>query len=34
MPVFIHANGTHAQEFAVQAGADVIAHGLWHWNRA
>jgi imidazolonepropionase-like amidohydrolase len=32
MPVFIHANGTDAQEFAVQAGADIIAHGLWHWN--
>jgi imidazolonepropionase-like amidohydrolase len=33
LPVFIHANGTDAQEFAVQVGADVIAHGLWHWNR-
>jgi hypothetical protein len=33
MPVFIHANGTDAQEFAVRAGADIIAHGLWHWNR-
>ena len=33
LPVFIHANGTDAQQFAVQAGADVIAHGLWHWNR-
>ena len=33
MPVLIHANGTDAQEFAVQAGADIIAHGLWHWNR-
>jgi imidazolonepropionase-like amidohydrolase len=33
MPVFIHANGTDAQEFAVQAGVDIIAHGLWHWNR-
>jgi imidazolonepropionase-like amidohydrolase len=33
MPVFIHANGTDAQEFAVKAGADIIAHGLWHWNR-
>ena len=32
MPVFIHANGTDAQEFAVQAGADIIAHGLWHWH--
>jgi hypothetical protein len=33
LPVFIHANGTDAQEFAVAAGADIIAHGLWHWNR-
>jgi imidazolonepropionase-like amidohydrolase len=33
LPVFIHANGTDAQEFALQSGADIIAHGLWHWNR-
>jgi imidazolonepropionase-like amidohydrolase len=33
MPVFIHANGTDAQQFAVEAGADIIAHGLWHWHR-
>jgi imidazolonepropionase-like amidohydrolase len=33
MPVLIHANGTDAQEFAVEAGVDIIAHGLWHWNR-
>ena len=33
MPVLIHANGTDAQEFAVKAGGDIIAHGLWHWNR-
>ena len=33
MPVFIHANGTDAQEFAVMAGVDISAHGLWHWNR-
>jgi len=32
MPVFLHANGTNAQEFAVEAGVDVIAHGMWHWN--
>jgi imidazolonepropionase-like amidohydrolase len=30
MPVLIHANGTDAQEFAVKAGVDIIAHGLWH----
>ncbi len=33
LPVLIHANGTDAQEFAVKAGVDIIAHGLWHWNR-
>jgi amidohydrolase family protein len=33
MPVLIHANSTDGQEFALQAGADIIAHGLWHWNR-
>jgi len=33
MPVLIHANSTDGQEFAVKVGADIIAHGLWHWNR-
>jgi len=33
MPVLIHANSTDGQEFAVRAGADVVAHGMWHWNR-
>ena len=32
MPVFFHANSSDAQAFAVAAGADVIAHGVWHWN--
>lgn len=32
MPVFLHANGTDAQAFALEAGVDIIAHGLWHWN--
>jgi imidazolonepropionase-like amidohydrolase len=32
LPVFIHATSTEAQEFAVQAGVDVIAHGLWSWT--
>lgn len=32
MPVFLHANGTEAQAFALEAGVDVIAHGLWHWG--
>ena len=28
-PVFMHANRKRAQAFAVAAGVDVIAHGLW-----
>jgi imidazolonepropionase-like amidohydrolase len=32
LPVFIHATSTEAQEFALQAGVDVIAHGLWNWT--
>lgn len=32
MPVFLHANGSDAQAFALKAGVDIIAHGLWHWN--
>lgn len=30
LPVFMHANSLVAQEAAVSAGVDVIAHGLWH----
>jgi len=33
LPVLIHANSTDGQEFAVEAGVDISAHGLWHWNR-
>jgi imidazolonepropionase-like amidohydrolase len=34
LPVLIHANGTDAQRFALAAGVDIMAHGLWHWNEA
>ncbi len=34
MPVFLHANSMAAQEFAVQAGVDVIAHGMWNGQRS
>jgi imidazolonepropionase-like amidohydrolase len=34
MPVFLHANSMVAQEFAVQAGVDVIAHGMWNGQRS
>jgi imidazolonepropionase-like amidohydrolase len=30
LPVLLHANSRAAQEFAVAAGVDVIAHGLWN----
>jgi imidazolonepropionase-like amidohydrolase len=32
LPVLIHATSTEAQEFAVHAGVDIIAHGLWSWS--
>jgi imidazolonepropionase-like amidohydrolase len=32
MPMFLHANSSDAQAFAVEAGVDIIAHGMWHWN--
>jgi imidazolonepropionase-like amidohydrolase len=30
MPVFMHANSIKAQQFAVEAGVDVIAHAAWN----
>jgi imidazolonepropionase-like amidohydrolase len=30
IPVFLHANAKAPQEFAVEAGVDVIAHGMWN----
>lgn len=27
-----HANSFEAQQFAVDGGADVLAHGMWHWG--
>lgn len=30
MPVFMHANSIGAQQFAVEAGVDVIAHAAWN----
>jgi imidazolonepropionase-like amidohydrolase len=32
MPVLMHANGAWAQSVALDAGADIIAHGMWHWE--
>ncbi|HLX23932.1 MAG TPA: amidohydrolase family protein [Usitatibacter sp.] len=31
--LFIHANSFESQVSAVDANADVIAHGLWNWNQ-
>jgi imidazolonepropionase-like amidohydrolase len=30
LPVFMHANSKAAQAFAIEAGVDVIAHGMWN----
>jgi imidazolonepropionase-like amidohydrolase len=32
MPVFLHANSVEAQAFGLEAGVDVLAHGLWNWS--
>jgi imidazolonepropionase-like amidohydrolase len=34
MPVFLHANSKPAQAFAVEAGVDVIAHGMWNGHQS
>jgi imidazolonepropionase-like amidohydrolase len=34
MPVFLHANSKDAHAFAVQAGVDAIAHGMWNGHRS
>jgi imidazolonepropionase-like amidohydrolase len=33
LPVLMHANTLAAWRFAVQAGVDVIAHGMWNWDQ-
>lgn len=32
LPVVAHANALDMQRIALEAGVDVIAHGLWNWN--
>lgn len=34
LPVFLHANSKPAQAFAVEAGVDVIAHGMWNGHES
>jgi imidazolonepropionase-like amidohydrolase len=30
MPVLMHANSDEAQEFGLDAGVDIMAHGMWN----
>jgi imidazolonepropionase-like amidohydrolase len=32
LPIVAHANAIDMQRIAVDAGVDVLAHGLWNWN--
>lgn len=32
MVLVTHANSFEGQKFAVDGGADVLAHGMWHWG--
>jgi imidazolonepropionase-like amidohydrolase len=32
LPLIVHANAYKAQKMAMDAGADMLAHGLWHWR--
>jgi len=34
LPVLLHASSVEAQTFGLDAGVDVLAHGLWNWNDA
>lgn len=33
LPVFIHANSAEAQRFGLDAGVDILAHGLWNVDK-
>lgn len=32
LPVIVHANSYSTQQFALAAGVDAMAHGLWNWG--
>jgi imidazolonepropionase-like amidohydrolase len=32
LPVLMHGNTDEAHRFGVDAGVDIMAHGLWNWN--
>ncbi len=31
LPVLLHANSDEAQRFGLDAGVDIMAHGMWNW---
>jgi imidazolonepropionase-like amidohydrolase len=33
LPVVMHANSDEAHRFGLDAGVDVLAHGLWNWSQ-
>jgi imidazolonepropionase-like amidohydrolase len=33
LPVLMHANTDEAQRFGLDAGVDILAHGLWNWSQ-
>jgi imidazolonepropionase-like amidohydrolase len=33
LPVLMHANTDEAHRFGLDAGVDILAHGLWNWTR-
>jgi imidazolonepropionase-like amidohydrolase len=32
LPVLMHGNSDEAHKYGVDAGVDIMAHGLWNWN--
>ncbi|MGD9589512.1 MAG: amidohydrolase family protein [Pyrinomonadaceae bacterium] len=32
IPFLLHASSFESQQFAVDTGVDIIAHGMWHWG--
>jgi imidazolonepropionase-like amidohydrolase len=33
LPVLMHANSDEAQRFGLDAGVDIMAHGMWNWHQ-
>lgn len=33
LPILLHASSTEAQSFGLDAGVDIMAHGLWNWGQ-